>query len=230
MQKADHQHADRRKPQQQTAPVELLEALQAQRVLGQAIRHRDHGNQARCDDLPEGPLPSDVFGPQPGQWRAEAWAERRGQGITGQTIKLHVGRQKAQRDGHQHRRQRTARQALQGAHDQQAFVVWSERAQHAQQGECADGAEGEPSQRERHRAPRRKSHGRHRGRGVTGDQPGAFVVADGQCAADVGEGNLGHHLVQARHQHRQQHAHQADDDPRTKDRWRDGSRAGRGER
>ena len=71
--------------------------------------------------------------------------------------------------------------ALQGAHEQQAFVVRGERTQHAQQREHADRAESEAPQRERHRAPRRERHRGHRGRGVTGDQPGAFVIADGQC-------------------------------------------------
>jgi hypothetical protein len=55
--------------------------------------------------------------------------------------------QKSQRDGHQHRRQCTTGQALQGAQDHQAFVVRGQWAQHAQQSERANGAEGEAAQR-----------------------------------------------------------------------------------
>ncbi|MNP08152.1 hypothetical protein D3C76_1002090 [compost metagenome] len=119
---------------------------------------------------------------------------------------------------------------MQRAQDQKAFVVRRQRAQHPQQGEGTDGAKGEAPQRERDATPGRKCHGRHRGRGVAGDQPGAFVVADGQGASNIGQGHLGHHLVQARYQHREQYAHQADDDPRAEDRWCGGCRAGRGER
>ncbi|MNS42119.1 hypothetical protein D3C72_744920 [compost metagenome] len=63
LQQTDHQHADRRKAQQQALPVERFEAFQTQRVLRNTPRDHRHGDQARHDDLPERPLPTDVFGP-----------------------------------------------------------------------------------------------------------------------------------------------------------------------
>ena len=222
LQQADHQHADRREPQQQAAPVELLETLQAQRVLWQAVGHGGHRQQARPDDLPERPLPADILGPQRRQRRAQARAERGSERVAGQAIQLDVGRQEAQRHGHQHRRQRPTRQALDGAQQQQAFVVRREGAQDAQHSEQSDRAQGETAQGKRHRTPRREGHGRHGSGGVGGDQPGAFIKTDVQRTANIREGHLGDHLVETGHQHRQQHADQADDDARAKYRRGDG--------
>ncbi|MNO74685.1 hypothetical protein D3C76_656990 [compost metagenome] len=207
---AQHSATDGGQAQQYAPPVELFETLQAQRVLRQPPAYADHGQQRGQDDLPECPLPTDVFGPQPRQWRAEVGAEGGGQGVAGQAIDLDTWRQKAQGHAHQHRRQRASGKALQYTQQHQAVQVGGERLQQAKHGEQTNSAHGEAAQREGRRQPRRKGHGRDRSGAVHRQQPGTFVGTDAQGAADIGQGNLGYRLVEAGAQHSQQYTEQPD--------------------
>jgi hypothetical protein len=182
---AQHDAADGRQAEQHAAPVELLEALQAQRVLRQAPADAGDGQQRGQDDLPERPLPADVLGPQARQRRAQVGAEGGGQGVAGQAVDLDARRQEAQRHAHQHRWQGTGGEALHNAQQHQAVQVGGEGLQQAKHGEQADGAHGEAAQREGGGQPRREGHGRHRGGAVHRQQPGAFVGTDAHGATDV---------------------------------------------
>ncbi len=95
LQQTDHQGADRREAGEQADAVELAEAFQAHRVLGDAMGHRGHRHQAQWNDLPEHPLPADVFEPERRQWQAQVGPEGRGEGIGAQAIELYPGWQEA---------------------------------------------------------------------------------------------------------------------------------------
>ena len=229
---AQHQRTDGRQAEQHATPVELTEALQAQRVLRQAPADAEHRQRRRQDDLPERPLPADVLGPQPGQRRTQVGAEGGGQGVAGQAIDLDAGRQEAQGHAHQHRWQRAGGQALQHPQHHQAVQVGGVGLDQAKHREQADGAEGEAAQGKGGRQPRRKGHGRHGGRGIDRHQPGAFIGADGHGATDIGQRDLGDHLVEPGAEHRQQHAEQPDHHPQAEGllRGRGGRRCGGGRR
>ena len=103
---------------------------------------------------------------------------------------------------------------MQGAQDQQALEVRRERTEQGQQGEAADGEEREAAQGKGHRTPGRECHGGDLGGFVEHGQPGAFVMANGECAAHIGHGDLGDMTIETGGERGEQHAEQAYHDAR----------------
>ncbi|MNI47154.1 hypothetical protein D3C73_1016540 [compost metagenome] len=205
---AQYQQHQRRQAEHQADAVELCEALQPQGILWQPPADHRHRRQAVRHDLPERPVPAHLLHPERGQRGAHARPEGGGQCVGGQAVQLDARRQEAQRHAHQQRRQRATAQALQRAQHQKRLQVGRQRAQHAQHHEAADHRQREAAQREGGRAPRCERHRADRHRAVQRHDPAAVIDAETHRPADVGQCDLGDVLVEARHQHRQQHTAQ----------------------
>ena len=206
----DHDHADRRHAEQQAAPVELAETLKTQRVLRQAIGDGRDADQAEGDHLPEYRVPAEIFEAPGAERRAHVGPEGRGERIGAEPVDFDLGRQVAKCDRHQQRRQRAARKALYGAQHIEDRQVRRIGRYRAEDGEEPDHRDGEAADREGDAAPRREGHGGDLGRLVDRRHPCALVMAEAHRALDVIELDFDDMLVEAGHQHSEQHADQAE--------------------
>ena len=113
--------------------VDLLKALEAQRILRQTPAEQQHGDQHQRHHLPEDKHPADVVRPECRQRGGHIGAEGGRERIAAQPVELKRRRQKAQRHCHQHRRQRAAEQPLQHAQGDKAAGRRRQRQQNAAQ-------------------------------------------------------------------------------------------------